>query len=211
MWYKSSFVKARKKFHIHYFNITLLLQWFEFWRCKTNIHVFFFTLSLIFQRSPHPTLPQPWMWTPLLGGWECLTRTISPTLYPPPVGGALPCCLSMVSDTPSPLSSFWFFLGITPKWQSGNKLFLDQLFSLWHNAFTKWLNFSPFTLNFLKTDMMLFILYNLENQVMSDGEQMPEDVEHIPPPPSRWVTLGSSCTLDSIFIVQLYFILDLIK
>lgn len=44
--------------------------------------------------------------------------------------------------------------------------------------------------------MMLFILYNLENQVMSDGEQMPEDVEHIPPPPSRWVTLGSSCTLD---------------
>lgn len=24
-----------------------------------------------------------------------------------------------------------------------------------------------------------------ENQVMSDGEQMPEDVEHIPPPPSR--------------------------
>lgn len=36
---------------------------------------------------------------------------------------------------------------------------------------------------------MCFILFNLENQVMSDGEQMPEDVEHIPPPPSRSATL----------------------
>lgn len=40
---------------------------------------------------------------------------------------------------------------------------------------------------------MFFILYNVENQVMSDGEQMPEDVDHIPPPPSRSVT--SNCQI----------------
>lgn len=32
---------------------------------------------------------------------------------------------------------------------------------------------------------MWFFDHYLENQVMSDGEQMPEDVEHIPPPPTR--------------------------
>ena len=62
------------------------------------IHIMWFLplFSRTFPRSLQRITPLPWMSIPLRGGWGWWTRTISPTLCQPPVGGAQPCCLLMV-------------------------------------------------------------------------------------------------------------------
>lgn len=62
------------------------------------IHIMWFLplFSRTFPRSLQRITPLPWMSIPLPGGWGWWTRTISPTLCQPQVGGAQPCCLLMV-------------------------------------------------------------------------------------------------------------------
>ena len=76
---------------------------YGFYLCWIHIVWFVPCFSRTFPRSLQQTTPRPWMSIPLPGGWGWWTRTTSPTLCLPPVGGAPPCCLSMVGPILPPL------------------------------------------------------------------------------------------------------------
>ena len=132
--------------HVQLNWVFILQFWYHFYTCSRTlrhlftlswIHIMWFLplFSRTFLRSLQRITPLPWMSIPLLGGWGWWTRTISPTLCQPQVGGAQPCCLLMVGPIlPPSLCSLSLSLSLSLSPQSFTHISLTQsslsLFSL---------------------------------------------------------------------------------